>query len=139
MQHRWQIVTVIDITQSQANRHGDKIAKGQQANYNTVVNTASLRCNIQPYSCFETVGDITDMGFGTAITDKQRYWTFEFTHEFVDALSEEMLINDFDLVPIIKGLSDTANINISAFRTKDKADKNVIFKLLDNEKTDSGK
>ena len=79
------------------------------------------------------------MGFGTAITDKQRYWTFEFAHEFVDALSEEMLINDFDLVPIIKGLSDTANINISAFRTKDKADKNVIFKLLDNEKTDSGK
>lgn len=130
MQYNWQIYTVVDITQ--ADRHGDKLQKNQHANFNTLLNTASLRCNIQPKSCQSFVEDVSNLGFGTAIVDKQRFWRFDFFVEYEDALSHESLIEDFDLVPIIKGLNETANINNSAFRTKDKSDKNIIFKLLDN-------
>jgi len=132
MQNRWKIITVIDITNTDANKHDENNKKHQQANYNTMLNTASLRCNIEPISCKEQVGDITDLGFGTSLTDKQRYWEFEFQHEFEGALTLDMLESDFDLIPILTGLNDTANINNPAFRTKDTSDKNIIFKLIDN-------
>ena len=132
MQNRWQIFTVIDITETHANKSDDTKKKHQQANYNTLINTASLRCNILPASCKAMVDDVSELGFGKNILDKQRYWVFEFTHEFEGALSLEMLMQDFDLIPIITGLNETVNINTPAFRTTDTVDKNIVFKLLDN-------
>ena len=43
-----------------------------------------------------------------------------------------MLMQDFDLIPIITGLNETVNINTPAFSTTDTVDKNIVFKLLDN-------
>ena len=47
-------------------------------------------------------------------------------------MSVDFLKDDFDLVPIIAGLSESITINNNAFRTKDDSNRNIIFKLVDN-------
>lgn len=129
---RVKIITVIDITETKARKEDDKLAKNQQANYLTMLQTVGMRVQPAPLEVQTLVGDVTEFGFGNAIQDKQRYWTFEFTYDQVGAITEETLLTDFDLVPIITGLNDTANITNSAFRTRHKIEKNILFKLSDN-------
>jgi hypothetical protein len=126
------ITTVIDITETNARKHDNNLLRQQQANYLTVLQTVGLRVQLTPIECKTYVGDVSSLGFGSSIQDKQRYWTFEFTYDQAGAVTLDTLMNDFDLVPIITGLQDTANITNSAFRTKHKADRNIIFKLSDN-------
>lgn len=126
------ITTVIDITETNARKHDDNLLRQQQANYLTVLQTVGLRVQLTPITCNTFVGDVSEFGFGSSIQDKQRYWTFEFTYDQEGAVTLDTLTNDFDLVPVITGLKDTAPITNSAFRTKHKADRNIIFKLADN-------
>ena len=126
------LTTVIDITETNARRHDDKLARDQQANYLTMLQTVGLRVQPKPVLCDVNVGDVSDFGFGSAISGKQRYWQFEFEHDYAGAVTEQTLADDFDLVPIITGLNETALINNSAFRTKDNNERNIIFKLSDN-------
>lgn len=126
------ITTVIDITETKARKHDDSLSRQQQANYLTVLQTVGLRVQLTPIECKTHVGDVSSLGFGSSIQDKQRYWTFEFTYDQEGAVTLDTLTNDFDLVPVITGLKDTAPITNSAFRTKHKADRNIIFKLADN-------
>lgn len=126
------ITTVIDITETNARKHDDNLLRQQQANYLTVLQTVGLRVQLTPIECKTHVGDVSSLGFGSSIQDKQRYWTFEFTYDQEGAVTLKTLVNDFDLVPVITGLKDTANITNSAFRTKHQADRNIIFKLADN-------
>jgi hypothetical protein len=127
------LITVVDITETNARKQDDKIARSQQANYLTMLQTIGLRVNAQPVSCKHKVGDVTKIGFGSAITGKQRYWEFLFEHEYEGAITQETLTDDFDLVPIITGLNETATINNYAFRTKDETERNIVFKLSHNE------
>jgi|TARA_B110000977_G_scaffold165641_1_gene212994 hypothetical protein len=126
------ITTVVDITETNARRDDPALHKQQQSNYLTLLQTVGLRVQPTPIGCNSFVGDISGYGFGTSIADKQRYWVFEFTYDYVGGLSEEMLMDDFDLVPIVTQLTDTATISNGAFRTKHKTDCNIIFKLSDN-------
>tara|TARA_B110000211_G_scaffold224075_1_gene274765 strand:+ start:241 stop:633 length:393 start_codon:yes stop_codon:yes gene_type:complete len=126
------ITTVIDITESKARKQDARLLREQQANHLTVLQTIGLRVQPTPIECKTFVGDVSELGFGSSIQDKQRYWTFEFTYDQQGAITKDTLIEDFDLVPIITGLQDTVNITNSAFRTKHKTDCNIIFKLADN-------
>ena len=45
-----------------------------------------------------------------------------------------MLKDDFDLVPVIKGLDETANINNNIFSTKHENDCNIVFLLEQDDK-----
>ena len=45
---RIQIFTVIDMTETSVGRSGEAKQRNQQANYNTVVQTAGLRVNPMP-------------------------------------------------------------------------------------------
>jgi hypothetical protein len=126
------ITTVVDITETNARKQDDKLARNQQANYLTMLQTVGLRVNAQPIKCDVKVEDVTDKGFGSSITGKQRYWEFLFEHDYEGAVTEKTLEEDFDLVPIITGLQETAVISNHAFRTKDATERNIIFKLSDN-------
>jgi hypothetical protein len=126
------LTTVIDITETNARRHDDKLSRNQQTNYLTVLQTVGLRVNAEPISCESHVAEIDDFGFGSSIKGKQRYWKFVFDHEYQGAVTLDTLTSDFDLVPIITGLNETANINNNAFRTKDEVDKNIVFNIADN-------
>ena len=130
---RIQIFTVIDMTETNVGRSGEAKQRNQQANYNTVVQTAGLRVNPMPISLESKVGVVDGIGFGSSIKDKQRYWVFTFQHEFENALNIDQLKDDFDLVPVITGLDETALINNSAFRTKDSVETNIVFKFVDKE------
>ena len=126
------LTTVVDITETKARKEDDKLSRNQQANYLTTLQTVGLRVNAVPLSCESKVGDTSKFGFGTAITGKQRYWEFTFEHDYEGAVTEQTLTDDFDLVPIITGLNETAHINNQAFRTKDATDRNIVFKLSDH-------
>ena len=130
---RIQIFTVIDMTETNVGRSGEAKQRNQQANYNTVVQTAGLRVNPMPIALESKVGVVDEIGFGSSIKDKQRYWVFTFQHEFENALNIDQLKDDFDLVPVITGLDETALINNSAFRTKDSVETNIVFKFVDKE------
>jgi len=126
------LTTVVDITETNARKEDDKLARNQQANYLTMLQTVGLRVNALPISCKAKVDDVSELGFGSAITGKQRYWEFLFEHDYEGAVTVQTLTDDFDLVPIITGLNETAHINNQAFRTKDTTERNIVFKLSDN-------
>ena len=61
---------------------------------------------------------------------KQRYWEFTFDVEAEDALTLDMLVTDFDLVPVITNLDETTTLGTKVFRTNHPNDTNVVFKML---------
>ena len=129
---RFKIHTVVDITETNARRgQADKVSLDQQANYNTLIQTIGLRVNADPISLTTDIIDVSKIMFGDAIKGKQRVWTFEFDNPYEGALSVDMLKNDFDLVPIITNLNETANIHNSIFCTKNPNDRNIIFEEID--------
>ena len=130
------ILTLVDITQTNASRDDDQKKRNQQSNYLVAVQTSGLRVNPIPVSVNSFVENIDKLGFGSNYSDKQRYWEFVFEYEYTNGLTEEMLLEDFELIPVITGLDETTNINNSVFRTTNKQEKNIIFKLSDNDLDD---
>ena len=129
---RFIIDTVVDVTETNARRgQAEKFSLDLQANYNTLLQTIGLRCNAEPISLTATIKDVSKLGFGDAIKGKQRVWTFEFNNPYEGALTVDMLNDDFDLIPIINNLNETANINNSIFSTKNPNDRNIIFQQID--------
>jgi hypothetical protein len=129
---RFTIHTVVDITETNARRgQADKLSLDQQANYNTLIQTIGLRANVDPISLTESIKDVSKLAFGDAIKGKQRVWTFEFDNPYEGALTVDMLNDDFDLVPVITNLNETANIHNSIFCTKNPNDSNIIFETID--------
>jgi len=129
---RFIIDTVVDVTETNARRgQADKLSLDQQANYNTLLQTIGLRCNAEPISLTATIKDVSKLGFGDAIKGKQRVWTFEFNNPYEGALTVDMLNDDFDLIPIINNLNETANINNSIFCTQNPNDRNIVFRQND--------
>lgn len=121
--------TLVDITQTNARRGDEKFLVKQQANYMTIVQTVGLRVNPIPISIKDKEGSIKNLKFGSEYTGKHRYWTFIFEHEYQDGLSHEMLLDDFDLIPIITGLNETIDINEPILRTKNKKTTNIVFEV----------
>ena len=129
---RFIIDTVVDVTETNARRgQADKLSLDQQANYNTLLQTIGLRCNAEPISLTATIKDVSKLEFGDAIKGKQRVWTFEFNNPYEGALTVDMLNDDFDLIPIINNLNETANINNSIFCTQNPNDRNIVFRQND--------
>ena len=129
---RFIIHTVVDITETNARRgQADKLSLDQQANYNTLIQTIGLRVNADPINLTESIKDVSELEFGDAIKGKQRVWTFEFDNPFEGALSPDLLNDDFDLVPVITNLNETANIHNSIFCTNNPNDRNIIFEQID--------
>ena len=129
---RFIIHTVVDITETKARRgQADKLSLDQQANYNTLIQTIGLRVNADPINLTESIKEVSKLEFGDAIKGKQRVWTFEFDNPFEGALTVDSLNDDFDLVPVITNLNETANIHNSIFCTKHLNDCNIIFTQID--------
>jgi hypothetical protein len=100
----------------------------------TFENCIMLRSNIQSLSTPPSeVMDITNLKFGENYSGEHRVWSVLFEPEFPDAVNTQTLQSDFDLVPMLLGLDETANIKTGAFRTKDEDYTNILFiKQIDN-------
>ena len=132
----FEIKTLIDITQTGQTKFKsqDRLLINQQANWNTFLQVLSMRVNplfdSAPAVC---KANVEGLGFGDEYEGEHNIWTFAFETERESALSEELLATDFDLVPVIKSLTETILNNSDAFRTKDSSAQNIVFKLADKE------
>jgi hypothetical protein len=133
----FKITTVVDISQTNARRGENKKKENQQANFNTMFQTIGLRVNVEPLKCTQSIMDVDKLEykFGSAIKGKQRVWEFEFENTYEGALATDMMVEDFDLIPVITDLDETAANTNNIFSTKHVTDKNIMFEELLNNNT----
>ena len=129
---RTQILTLIDVTNTNARRNDDDQKEyAQQSNLNSVIQTASLRANLTPTKIEKKHGGISTLNFGVNFKGKQKYWIITFEDERDTPITEEMFKEDFDLVPITLGLDETAEMEKPVILTKDSRRKNIAFRFID--------
>jgi len=129
---KFELKTIVDITETNARRGtGDNFAFKQQSNFQTVLQTLTLRANIT-YEISPRLEEVSvgKLGLCDKYKGKQMLWTFDFEVEQENALTTDMLYTDFDLIPIITGLTETAKIDKALFRTSQQ-ERNIIFNVFD--------
>ena len=118
--NRYKIVTLVDITRSNANRaETDKIKIGQQANFNTLIQTIGIRSNVQ---WFEEPSHLSGR-LPDNLEGKADHWVGEFIAEQADIFLKEgdpvaLLVEDLHGVPVVAGLNNTVELTPAAFQTK---------------------
>ena len=124
---RFKLLTLIDITRTDARRGDDPRDQKQQQNYLTALQTISLRSNpvVNTYPTVEELS-IKGLGFGEAFNVKQKVWKLNFSFES-ESHALEWLKSDFDLVPIIANLDESIDVERKAFLTNGSPDRNTIF------------
>ena len=115
------MITCVDITQTNARKGDDVVKRKQQQNFLTAVNTISLRAN--PIVNNEPLIVKHDKWKG------QRVWQLDFQFENDSMHSIDLLIKDFNYVPIISGLDETIKFTNDAFVTEN-GNPNTSFYLL---------
>jgi hypothetical protein len=129
---RFVIHTLVDITETGSRRGEDPKQYRQQQNFLTVMQTIGLRVNPTYVKAPEVVKEVpSKLGLGTSYKTKQSVWKYVFDMEYEGALDIETLVNDFDLIPIITGLDETAEFDNAHFLTKDTALTNITFQIDD--------
>jgi hypothetical protein len=127
---RYKLTTLIDITDTGSRRGEDPIAYRQNQNYQTVLQTLGLRTNIEYVTLEREEVALSNYKFGSEYKGKKAVWTFVFEVEREGYHSVEEMEQDFNLVPIITSLSETAKIDKSVFYTKDSKLKNIVFEAF---------
>jgi hypothetical protein len=56
-------------------------------------------------------------------------WSFEFEIPYEGAVTLDMLEQDFDLIPFIPGLTETAKFEQAIFRTTPQ-ERNIVFSIV---------
>ena len=94
--------------------------------------TIGLRVNPTYITSPEIVEEVpSKLGLGTSYKTKQSVWKYVFDMEYEGALDIETLVNDFDLIPIITQLDETAKFENAHFITKNTALNNISFQIDD--------
>ena len=116
---KYELLTLADITETKAKFDKNDSAWHQQQNFLTVLQTIGLRVNITYKDSTEVI-DITakQAGFGTVYKGKNKAWKFVFETDFDDATNIETMTNDFNMVPIITNLDETAEFKNNMFESK---------------------
>ena len=129
---RFTIHTLVDITETHARRGDDPKQHRQQQNFLTVLQTIGLRVNPTYLEAPEVIKEVpSKLGLGTSFKTKQSVWKYTFDMEYDGALDVETLVNDFDLIPIITQLDETAKFENAHFLTKNTALTNITFQIDD--------
>lgn len=130
---RFQLLTLIDITKTNARKSDGVDLQKQQQNYLTALQTISMRANpIINSAPLADERDIKGLGFGTSYKNKHKIWKLNFEFEFDTSHSVEMLKSDFNLIPIIARLTETVELKDAAFITNSKEYTNVVFRKIDD-------
>ena len=129
---RFILHTLVDITETHARRGEDPKQYRQQQNFLTVMQTIGMRVNPTYVSSPVVIKEMpSKLGLGTSYKTKQNVWKYAFDMEYEGALDIETLVNDFDLIPIIADLDETAEFDNAHFLTKDTALTNITFQIDD--------
>jgi hypothetical protein len=127
---RYELSTLVDITNTSARRGDNPVAYRQNQNYLTVIQVLGLRTNVEFIDLEVTDNKMTDSNFGSVYKGTKKVWTFTFEVEREGYHSLEQMIEDFNLVPIITDLEEDAKIEKSLFQSKDSKHKNIYFKVI---------
>ncbi len=129
---RFTIHTLVDITETGCRRGEDPKRYRQQQNFLTVLQTIGMRVNptyIKPPVIVKEIP--SKLGLGTSYKTKQNVWSYTFDIEYEGGLDVETLVNDFDLIPIITALDETAKFTNAVFLSKKPDIVNIVFQLDD--------
>lgn len=128
----YKLYTLVDITHTgqYRNEPGKEIARWQEQNFNTVLQTMGIRSNVNFSNNPEPV-EIVGNVVGFEFTHLQKMWRFDFytdqDHVFeLDGDPVGMLKQLFDAVPYISGLTENVEQNYDVFVT-DGANRNIVF------------
>ena len=119
---RYEIITLIDITRSNATRsETDKVKIGQQANFNSLIQAIGLRANVS----WHTDPKMTNGTLPSPFKGKAAYWIWQFETERTDEFLKDddpvgFLLDDLHGVPVVPLLNNTADIDPACFLTKNK-------------------
>ena len=120
--------TLIDITDTGVIR-GESTERDQQRNWQTVLQVLSLKTQpeiVHPPGLIEA-DDVNRFFFGDDFHDKHNVWVFAFRSANVGGgYSVEELTDDFEQVPVILGLKETARMLLPLFFTRGTM-KNIYF------------
>ena len=129
---RFILHTLVDITETGARRGEDPVKYRQQQNFLTIMQTIGMRVNPTYVAAPKVVLEIpSKLGLGTSYKNKQKVWAYTFDIEYEGALDIETLVNDFDLIPIITDLDETAKFDNAHFITNNDAINNILFEVDD--------
>ena len=129
---RFKLYTLVDITETNARRGDEPKHFRQQQNFLTVMQTIGLRVNPTYVKPPQVINDIpSKYNLANKYKTKQSIWEYVFDIEYEDALDIDTLVNDFNLIPIITGLDETAKFDNAHFLTKNTANNNIYFEIDD--------
>lgn len=139
MKQSFVLVTLIDITETGELR-GNSKQRNQQRNWESVIQVLSLKT--QP-TIIEGPVRIDDMDFRQhknilqvfgefykELPGLQSLWAIKFNAELTDIYSIDQLYEDFEQVPVILGLDETARFMLPLFHSYGSL-KNIHFFLSD--------
>lgn len=115
------------------------VAKNQQSNFTTLIQTLQLRGNIVwEHPPIKINEPIANMRFGSAYEGKQNIWNFMWQVEQSELYAEEQnkygqLESDFDMIPVLSFCKETCTFPYSAFITTDTKLKNTYFSFVPDE------
>lgn len=129
---RFRLTTLIDITKTGARKGEDPEKYKQQQNFLTVLQTISMRANPIINSDPEVIEleSLSGQKFGNKYKGPNRVWSLDFEFESDGHHNLEMLMQDFELVPIITNLTETVKIDSPVFITNDPKNKNIVFETV---------
>ena len=120
---RYRIITLVDITRTNAVKtESDQLKILQQNNFNSLRQAIELRSNIE----WNRDPEKRDGRLPIELEGSASYWFWEFDVEREDLFLANndpvaLLKDDLHGVPIIIGLTETAEIKPAAFQTKGEA------------------
>jgi len=128
----YKLYTLVDITHTKQHRPaaGKEYLRWQEQNFNTVLQTLGIRSNIT-YTSGPMVIEIKGRLVGFDTDSIIRVWRFDFFTDREGLYDKDNdpvghLIDDFMLVPYIKGLNETMDQKYAVFNTSDPG-KNITF------------
>ena len=119
-------------------KHTLQIAKNQQHNFNTLIQSIQIRANIswdQPPMSTKIITANTK--FGNAYDGKHKSWAFVFHTEQSDVYNDGkspagLLEQDLDCIPIINFCKETATFPKNTFLTQDDETRNTYVLKVDD-------
>jgi|TARA_B100000965_G_scaffold390382_1_gene397159 hypothetical protein len=118
------------------------LAKDQQQNFNTLVQSLQIRANITWDQHPVTTDIVTgNTKFGKIYEGKQKVWTFIFYTDQQDVYADadghtSAGEKDLDLIPIVSFCKETATFPKNAFLTQDDDTRNTFILKVRNDEED---
>lgn len=129
---RYKIHTLVDITRTgqYRNETGMELARHQQQNFDTIVQTIGMRANLA-YAVPPKVKIDVPKQYGLDGDDLSNIWIFEWEVDKEDLFLHQddpvgRLKEDFEFVPYISGLTETVKYSPAIFRPGI----NISFEIL---------